>query len=148
MKGQYAQPKDEVMNLISQIDTRAKTISLLILIAACRPSEMITIKVKHIDLTGRSIKVYMQKQNEWRVKKLTLECVHAVKAYIKEYGLEADHYIVVQLDKHGNYKSSCISDTVYRKAIHKRLGFALYTLIKTQVIAIHEAGADIATIAK
>ena len=148
MKGQSAQPKDEVMNLINQLDTRAKAISLLNLITACRPSEMITIKVKHIDLTGRSINVYMQKQNEWKVKRLTLECVNAVKAYIKEYGLEADHYIVGQVDKHGNYKSSCISDTAYRKTIHKWLGFAPYTLRKTQVTAMHEAGADVAKNAK
>lgn len=105
-------------------------------------------QVKHIDLIGRSISVYMQKQNEWKVKRLTLEGVNAVKAYIKEYGLEVDHYIVGQVDKHGNYKSSCISDAAYRKAIHKWLGFAPYTLRKTQVTAMHEAGADIATIAK
>ncbi|MGE7949555.1 tyrosine-type recombinase/integrase [Lysinibacillus sp. NPDC093688] len=32
--------------------------------------------------------------------------------------------------------------------MHKWLGFAPYTLRKTQISAMHEAGADLATIAK
>ncbi|WP_186321173.1 site-specific integrase [Lysinibacillus fusiformis] len=148
IQGQSAQPKDEVLKLINQLDTRAKAISLLNLITACRPSEMIILKVKHIDLIGRSVSVYMQKQSEWKVKRLTLECVNAVRAYIKKYDLTGEDYFVGKVDKHGNYNSSCISNTAYRKTIHKWLGFAPYTLRKTQVTAMHEAGADVATIAK
>ncbi|EON72991.1 tyrosine-type recombinase/integrase [Lysinibacillus sphaericus] len=148
IRGQSALPKEEVIKQINQLDTRAKAISLLNLITACRPSEMIRLKVKNIDLIGRSVNVYMQKQSEGQVKRLTLECVNTVGAYIKKYGLTGEDYFVGKVDKHGNYYSSCISDTAYRKTIHKWLGFAPYTLRKTQVTAMHEAGADVATIAK
>lgn len=148
MKGQSAQPKDEVMKEINKLDTRAKAISLLNLVTACRPSEMITIQIQHFDFDNRSVKIYMQKQSEWKTKRLTLECVNAVRAYIKEFSLNDESYLVGQVDRHGNYNSVKISDTAYRKSIHKWLGFAPYTLRKTQITAMHEAGADLATIAK
>ncbi|GGG15473.1 tyrosine-type recombinase/integrase [Paenibacillus aceti] len=148
IQGQSAQPKDEVLMLIKQLDVRAKAITLLNLVTAARPSEMITLRIKHIDLQSRSVSVYMKKQNEWKVKRLTLECTNAVRSYIKEYGLQDEDYFVGQVDKHGNYTSAKISDTAYRKTIHKWLGFAPYTLRKTQITAMHEVGADIATIAK
>lgn len=148
VKGQAAQPKEEVLHLIDKLDTRAKAISLFNLVTACRPSEMVLIKVDHIDLSSRSVNVFMQKQKEWHNKRLTLECVNALKAYFKEYGLKAGDYLVGKVDKYGHYSSVQISDTAYRKSIHNWLGFAPYTLRKTQVSAMHEAGADLATIAK
>lgn len=148
MKGQSAQSKSEVIALIEKLDTRAKAISLFNLITACRPSEMINIKIENIDLDNCSVDVYMQKQSEWKSKRLTLECVNAVRAYIKEYGLTKGDYLVGKVDKHNKYHNTKISDTAYRKSIHKWLGFAPYTLRKTQISAMHEAGADLATIAK
>ncbi|MFJ8460882.1 tyrosine-type recombinase/integrase [Lysinibacillus xylanilyticus] len=148
IKGQSAQSKDEVMTLIEKLDTRAKAIALFNLITACRPSEMINIKIEDINLDNCSVNVYMLKQSDWQSKRLTLECVNAVRAYIKEYGLTKGDYLVGKVDKHNKYHNTKISDTAYRKSIHKWLGFAPYTLRKTQISAMHEAGADLATIAK
>lgn len=148
IQGQVAQPKDEVMSMINKLDVRAKAIALFNLITACRPSEMIAVQIKHIDLNNRSVSVYMKKQKEWKTKRLTLECVNAIRDYIKAYGLSAENYLVGKVDKHNNYSSVQVSDIAYRKSIHKWLGFAPYTLRKTQITAMHENGADIATIAK
>ncbi|MBQ0138614.1 MAG: site-specific integrase [Kurthia sp.] len=148
VRGQAAQPKDEVLHLIEKLDTRAKAISLFNLVTACRPSEMVLIKVDHIDLSNRSVNVFMKKQKEWHNKRLTLECVNALKSYFKKYGLKKDDYLVGEVNKGGRYISKQISDTAYRKSIHNWLGFAPYTLRKTQVSSMHEAGADLATIAK
>ncbi|QTD42796.1 site-specific integrase [Sporosarcina sp. Te-1] len=148
VKGQSAQPKQEVMAMIEKLDTRAKAISLFNLITACRPSEMINIKIGNIDFSNRSVDIYMQKQSEWKTKRLTLECVNAVRAYIKEYGLTDESYLVGKVDRYNKYHNTKISDTAYRKSIHKWLGFAPYTLRKTQITAMHEVGADLATIAK
>ncbi|MFJ7731538.1 tyrosine-type recombinase/integrase [Lysinibacillus sp. NPDC097231] len=148
IKGQSAQSKDEVKALIEKLGTRAKAIALFNLITACRPSEMINIKIEDIDLDNCSVNVYMQKQSEWKSKRLTLESVNAIRAYIKEYGLNNDSYLVGKVDRYNKYHNTKISDTAYRKSIHKWLGFAPYTLRKTQISAMHEAGADLATIAK
>ena len=66
--GQVAQPKDEVMALIEKLDIRAKAITLFNLVTACRPSEMVTIKIGDINLTERSVQVYLHKQKEWKPK--------------------------------------------------------------------------------
>lgn len=148
VSGQVAQPKDEVMAEINKLDVRAKAICVFNLIAACRPSEMVSIKLGDIDLKNRSVNVYLKKQKEWHTKRLTLEVVNALKEYINTYELDSDCYLVGKVDKHNNYTSIQVSDIAYRKSIHKWLEFAPYTLRKTQVSAMHEAGADLATIAK
>lgn len=148
MNGQSPQNKNEVMYLIDKLDTRAKAIALVNLITANRPSEMISLQIKHFNLKNKSVNVYMQKQKEWKVKRLTLECINAIRAYITKYQLSKNDFFVGKVDKHHNYTSVKISDTAYRKTIQKWLGFAPYTLRKTQITAMHEAGADIATIAK
>ncbi|MBM7664543.1 integrase/recombinase XerC [Solibacillus kalamii] len=148
VSGQVAQPKHEVMAMIDKLDTRAKAITLFNLITACRPSEMVAIQVKHIDLKNRSVNVYLKKQKEWHTKRLTLEVVNVLKEYIASNRLDSESYLVGKVDKHNNYTSVQVSDIAYRKSIHKWLGFAPYTLRKTQVSAMHEAGADLATIAK
>ncbi|MFL0505528.1 tyrosine-type recombinase/integrase [Ureibacillus sp. 179-F W5.1 NHS] len=149
MRGQSAKRKDEVLDVINKLDTRARAISYLNLITACRPSEMIAIQIKHIDLDNHSISVYMQKQSEWKTKRLTLDCVNAIRKYLREYGLSGNDYFVCRTDRHGHvYKDTPISDTAYRKAIHNWLGFAPYSLRKTQITSMHENGADLATIAK
>nr|WP_239534727.1 tyrosine-type recombinase/integrase [Solibacillus kalamii] len=134
--------------MIDKLDTRAKAITLFNLITACRPSEMVAIQVKHIDLKNRSVNVYLKKQKEWHTKRLTLEVVNVLKEYIASNRLDSESYLVGKVDKHNNYTSVQVSDIAYRKSIHKWLGFAPYTLRKTQVSAMHEAGADLATIAK
>lgn len=148
VSGQVAQPKNEVVAMINKLDTRAKAISSFNLITASRPSEMVSVQIKHIDLTNRSVNIYLKKQKEWHTKRLTLEVVNAIRAYIQEYGLDAESFLVGKVDKHNNYTSVQISDIAYRKSIRKWLGFAPYTLRKTQVSAMHESGADLATIAK
>ncbi len=148
VSGQVAQSKDEVIALIEKLDVRAKAIALFNLVTACRPSEMVTIQLKHIDLKNCSVKVYLKKQKEWHTRRLTLECVNAIKDYIKAYGLDGESYLVGKVNKGNKYTSVQVSDIAYRKSIHKWLGFAPYTLRKTQVSAMHEAGADLATIAK
>ncbi|WP_093060391.1 tyrosine-type recombinase/integrase [Psychrobacillus sp. OK028] len=148
MVGKSAEDKDEVMNLINKLDTRAKAISIVNLITANRPSEMLLLKISDFDLDNKSVTVMMKKQKEMKIKRLTLEAVHLVKASIREYDLKENDLFVGKVDKWDNYSSVAISDSAYRKTIHKWLGFAPYTLRKTQITAMHEAGADIATIAK
>lgn len=148
VRGQVAQPKDEVVALIERLDIRAKAIALFNLVTACRPSEMVTIKIGDIDLKERSVQVYLQKQNEWQTKRLTLEAVNAIREYVKAYNLDDESYLVGKVNKGNKYTSVEVSDIAYRKSIHKWLGFAPYTLRKTQISAMHEAGADLATIAK
>lgn len=128
VSGQVVQPKDEVLAMIDKLDVRAKAISLFNLITACRPSEMITIKIGDIDLGNRSVEVYMKKQKDWDTKRLTLEVVNAIKDYINAYNLDSESYLVGKVDKHNNYTSQQVSDIAYRKSIHKWLGFAPYTL--------------------
>lgn len=148
VSGQVAQPKDEVLALIERLDVRAKAITLFNLVTACRPSEMVTIKIGDINLKERSVKVYLKKQKEWKIKVLTLEVVNAIKDYIIAYNLDDESYLVGKVNKGNKYTSVEVSDIAYRKSIHKWLKFAPYTLRKTQISAMHEAGADLATIAK
>lgn len=148
IQGQSAQPKHEVMDLINKLDTRAKAIALFNLITACRPSEMVSVKIGNIDFKSRSVSIYLKKQKEWTTKRLTLEVVKAIQDYVKAYGLDEDSYLVGKVDRHGNYTNAEVTEVAYRKTIHKWLGFAPYTLRKTQITAMHENGADIATIAK
>lgn len=104
---------------------------------------MIAIQIKHIDLKNRSVNVYLKKQKEWHSKQLTLEEVNAIKDYINAYELDSDCFLVGKVDKHNNYTSVQVSDIAYKKSIHKWLGFAPYTLRKTQVSSMHEMGADL-----
>ncbi|WP_102691409.1 tyrosine-type recombinase/integrase [Rummeliibacillus pycnus] len=147
MHGQSAEDKNEVMHLIDKLDTRAKAIALVNLVTANRPSEMISLRIKHFNLKNKSVSVYMTKQKGWHVKRLTLNCINAIRAYIDKYQLSENDYFVGKVDKHGNLTSVKISDTAYRNTIHRWLGFSPYTLRKTQITAMHEAGADLATIA-
>lgn len=148
MVGKRAEDKNEVMNIINKLDTRAKAIALVNLITANRPSEMLLLKISDFDFKNKSVIVMMKKQKEMKTKRLTLEAINAVKSYIREYDLKENDLFVGKVDKWNNYTNVAISDTAYRKAIHKWLGFAPYTLRKTQITAMHNAGADIATIAK
>lgn len=148
IQGQNATDKDELLAMIDKLDARAKAVCLVNLITANRPSEMVRMKIKDFDLTDRSVLVFMKKQKESKRKRLTLEAVRAVKAYIKAYGLKSDDYFVGRVRRGGSYESVQIGEVGYNKAIQRWLGFAPYTLRKTQVTAMHENGADLPAIAK
>lgn len=148
VQGQAAADKGEVMAMIDKMDKREKAIALVNLITANRPSEMVRLKVSDFDLVGRSVRVYLPKQKQWHNKRLTQEVVKAVKAYVKAYKLLPDDYFVTRERHDERYKGKPLGETAYNRLIHKILGFAPYTLRKTQVTAMHEAGADLPTIAK
>lgn len=148
VQGQSAADKGEVMAMIEKMDKREKAIALVNLITANRPSEMVRLKVSDFDLAGRSVRVYLPKQKAWHNKRLTQEAVKAVKQYVKAYKLLPGDYFVTRERQDERYKGKPLGEVAYNRMIHKILGFAPYTLRKTQVTAMHEAGADLPTIAK
>lgn len=148
VEGQPPAIKSEVMEMVRAMDTRDKAICLVNLITANRPTEMVRMQIRDFDLTGRSVAVYLKKQNEWHNKRLTQETVKAVHEYIDTYKLSANDYFVGRVSRWGHYESAQITEGGYYKLIRRLLGFAPYTLRKTQVSAMHEAGADAHTIAQ
>lgn len=148
VNGQSSKPKDEVMTEINKLNVRAKAICLFNLITACRPSEMVLVKISHINFDKGYVDVYMKKQKMWKPKYLTVEVLNTIKEYMKAYNLTSDSYFVGEVNRHKQYTSKQITDIAYRKSIHKWLGFAPYALRKTQISAMHKAGADLATIAE
>lgn len=148
VEGQAAFDKDEVLELIDRLDVRAKAICLVNLITANRPTEMVRMQIKDFNFPGRYVRVYLKKQKKWHNKRLTLQVIKEVQAYIRAYKLKADDYFVGRARKGGHYESVQIGEVAYNKAMHKWLGFAPYSLRKTQVSAMHEKGADLPAIAK
>ena len=154
MKGKRAEQQSDVLRLIDRYDTnqksdiRKRAISLVNLITANRPSEMVRLKISDFDLENRTVNVMLKKQGDMKEKRLTLECVQAVKKYIQEFELQPDDYFVGAADKWGNYTSRQISEISYNQAIQSWLGFAPYTFRKTQITTMYQKGADIPTIAK
>ena len=144
----------DVLRLIDRYDTdkksdmRKRAICLVNLITANRPSEMVRLKVSDFDLDNRAVNVMMVKQGEMKEKRLTLECVQAVKNYIVACELQPNDYFVGAADKWGNHTSRQIHEDSYAQSIHNWLGFAPYTFRKTQITAMYQKGADIPTIAK
>lgn len=147
-EGQPPAIKQEVMEMVRAMNPREKAICLVNLITANRPTEMVRMQIRDFDLTGRSVAVYLKKQNEWHNKRLTQETVKAVREYIDTYKLQPDDYFVGRMSRWGHYESAQITEGGYYKLIRRLLGFAPYTLRKTQVSAMHEAGADAHTIAQ
>lgn len=154
MRGIRAENQNDVLRLIEKYDTnkkadiRKRAICLVNLITANRPSEMVRLKISDFDLPNRSIWVMLKKQGEMKEKRLTLECIQAVKKYIAICGLQQEDYFVGAADKWGNHTSRQISEISYNQSIHAWLGFAPYTFRKTQITAMYNKGADIPTIAK
>jgi len=154
MRGVKAEKHDEVLALINKYDTskkadiRKRAICFVNLITANRPSEMVRLKVSDFDLDNKTVWVMLKKQGDMKEKRLTLDCVLAVKKYIKEAGLTPNDYFVGAADKWGNYKNRMITERSYNRLIHDWLGFAPYTLRKTQITHMHRKKADLATIAK
>ena len=148
VQGQSAGDKAEILDMVAGLEPRAKAICLVNLITANRPSEMVRLQVKDFDFNGRFVRVYLKKQKEWHNKRLTQEAIKVIKAYIRSYGLKKEDYFVGRVRSGGKYESVQISEVGYNKMIHRLLGFAPYTLRKTQVSAMHEKGADLPAIAK
>lgn len=148
LEGQSALDKQEVLEMIYKLPTREKAITYVNLITANRPSDMVRMQIKDFDFNGRFVRVYLPKQSKWHSKRLTQEVIKAVKDYIKAYNLKADDYFIGRVNKSGVYTSAQISEGGYSKALHKWLGITGYNLRKTQVVAMHSAGADLPTIAK
>ncbi|HWJ77121.1 MAG TPA: tyrosine-type recombinase/integrase, partial [Niallia sp.] len=99
-RGIRAESQNDVLRLIDRFDTnkkadiRKRAICLVNLITANRPSEMVRLKISDFDLENRTVWVMMTKQGEMKEKRLTLECVQAVKKYISECELQPDDYFV------------------------------------------------------
>lgn len=148
LKGKSPVNKEELLKMIRQLPTRQKAICLVNLITANRPNEMVRLKIKDFDLENRQVSVYLKKQERWHNKRLTQEAVKAVKDYIQEYHLKPDDYFVGRVFKNGKYKSVQASESGYRYMLNKWTGLTGYNFRKTQVVAMHEAGADLPTIAK
>ena len=154
MRGVRAERQEEVLQLINKFDTtkkadiRKRAICFVNLITANRPSEMVRLKVSDFDLENRTVWVMLKKQGEMKEKRLTIECVNAIKKYIQVCGLQGDDYFVGAADRWGNYRNRMITERSYNRLIHEWLGFAPYTLRKTQITHMHKKKADLATIAK
>lgn len=150
LQGKSAVDKPELMDAINDLPIREKAICLVNLITASRPSEMVRMKVKHFNLEARSVQVYLKKQKDWHDKRLTQEVIKAVRDYIRKYKLKEDDYFVGRFNfrKSGIYESVEISEIGYTKALQRWTGWTAYNFRKTQVLAMHEAGADLPTIAK
>lgn len=143
MRGVRAEKQDDVLALINKYDTskrsdiRKRAICFVNLITANRPSEMVRLKVSDFDLENKTVWVMLKKQGDMKEKRLTLDCVLAVKKYIETSGLAPDDYFVGAADKWGNYKNRMITERSYNRLIHDWLGFAPYTLRKTQITHMH-----------
>ena len=154
MRGVRAERQEEVLQLINRYDTnkkadiRKRAICFVNLITANRPSEMVRLKVSDFDLTHRTVLVTLKKQGEMKEKRLTLECVKAIERYFNTFNLQPTDYFVGGADRWGNYRNRMITERSYNRLIHEWLGFAPYTLRKTQITHMHRKHADLPTIAK
>lgn len=148
IEGKVAVDKSELLKMIDELPTREKAICLVNLITANRPNEMVRLKIKDFHLERRTVSVYLKKQKTWHNKRLTLEATKAVREYIREYKLRPNDYFVGRVYKGGRYESVEISETGYWKALQRWTGLTAYNFRKSQVVSMHEAGADLPTIAK
>lgn len=148
IEGKSGVNKNELIEMIRNLDVRGKAICFTQLITASRPSEMVQIKIRHFNLENNSLSLYLKKQKTWHEKRLTQEATRAVKHYISHYKLKPDDYFVGRLNRNGEYMSVQASDSGYRYMLNKWIGLTGYNLRKTQVTAMHELGADLPTIAK
>lgn len=148
LKGKSAVDKQELLDMIYKLPVREKAITYINLITANRPSEMVRLKIKDFDLEGRAVSVYLKKQGTWHNKRLTQEVVKAVRDYVKTFKLKPDDYFVGRVYKGGRYESVEVSEIGFTKALQKWTGLTGYNFRKSQVASMHEAGADLPTIAK
>lgn len=147
-RGKSSVDKQELLDLIINLNTRERAISMVNLITANRPSEMVRLKMKHFDLEERNLSVYLLKQREWQHKRLDLETVKAVKEYERIYQLGYNDYFVGRQNRHGKFSPVKVSETGYRKMLRRWTGLSPYNLRKTQVSSMHVKGADLPSISK
>ncbi|WP_231560075.1 tyrosine-type recombinase/integrase [Bacillus badius] len=140
--------KEELLSAIEELNTRAKAICLVNLVTANRPNEMVRLRIKDFDLEGSFVRVYMRKQKIWHNKRLNHQTIKAVRDYISEYKLRVDDFFVGRVYKNGRFKGTQISETAYRNLLKEWTGLTPYNFRKTQVAAMHAAGADLSTIAR
>lgn len=148
VRGKSAIDKEELMDTLNNLPIRAKAICLVNLVTANRPNEMVRLKISDFDLKSRSVHVYLKKQKRWHTKRLTPEVINAIEVYILEYDLKTDDYFVGRVYKNGRYESTAISEIGYCKALQRWTGLTGYNFRKSQVVAMHAAGADLPTIAQ
>lgn len=148
LEGKAAVDKTELLTMMDKLPVRAKAITLINLITANRPSEMVRLRIKDFNLEGRFVSVYLEKQSKWHNKRLHPEAVKAVRDYIRAYKLKGDDFFVGRVYKGGRYESKEVSEAAYTKSLQKWMGLTGYNFRKSQVVAMHEAGADLPTIAK
>jgi len=148
VQGKSSVDKAELLDMILKLPTREKAICLVNLITANRPNEMVRMKIKDFNLEGRTVDVYLMKQKKWHTKRLTLEAVKMVRDYIREYRLRPDNYFIGRVYRGGRYESVEMTETGYWKSLQRWTGLTGYNFRKSQVVAMHEAGADLSTIAK
>ncbi|MDJ0333440.1 tyrosine-type recombinase/integrase [Planococcus sp. S3-L1] len=148
VRGKSAVDKKELMDILNSLPIRAKAICLVNLVTANRPNEMVRLRVRDFDLKNRSVHVYLKKQKRWHIKRLTPEVINAIELYIREYYLQPNDYFVGRAYKNGRYESTAISEIGYGKALQRWTGLTGYNFRKSQVVAMHAAGADLPTIAQ
>ncbi|WP_233569684.1 tyrosine-type recombinase/integrase [Planomicrobium sp. Y74] len=148
VRGKSATDKKELMDILNSLPIRANAICLVNLVTANRPTEMVRLRVRDFDLKNRSLHVYLKKQKRWHTKRLTPEVINAIEVYIREYRLKPDDYFVGRVYKSGRYESTAISEIGYWKALQRWTGLTGYNFMKSQVLAMHIAGADLPTIAQ
>lgn len=148
VRGKSAIDKNEVMDILNTLPIRAKAICLVNLVTANRPNEMVRLKINDFDLKNKSVHVYLKKQKKWHTKRLTQEVVDAINLYILEYNLKPDNYFIGRVYKNGRYESTAISEIGYYNALQRWTGLTGYNFRKSQVVAMHAAGADLPTIAQ
>ena len=148
VQGKSSVDKAELLEMILKLPTREKAICVVNLITANRPNEMVRMKIKDFNLEWRTVDVYLMKQKKWHTKRLTLETVKVVKDYIREYRLRSENYFVGGVYRGGRYKSLEMTETGYWKSLQRWTRLTGYNFRKSQVVAMHEAGADLSTIAK
>lgn len=148
VRGKSAIDEKELMGILNNLPIRAKAICLVNLVTANRPNEMVRLKIRDFDLKNKSVYVYLKKQKRWHTKRLTLEVINAIDIYIGEYRLKPDDYFVGRVYKNGRYESTAISEIGYCKALQRWTGLTGYNFRKSQVVAMHAAGADLPTIAQ
>lgn len=165
MVGQSAEDRGDLLEAIENLsvkvngykrsDTRMIAIAMVNLVTANRPSEMTRLKVSDFNLKERIVRVNIKKQGKDMHKVLTRECVAAVKKYIKDYDLLPDDYFVCKVTRHQTVvrnqetaETEKMTEVGYNKLIQTKLQMNPYVFRKTQITAMHEAGADLSIIAR
>lgn len=149
VEGKQPIPSGELLEMIEKIsDVRLKAILLVQFYTGNRPSEMVQLTIGDFDLKNRAVKVYLKKQKKYHDKRLKLDCVNAVKAYIRAFDLKEDDNFIGACDKHGNYRNHQISLPGYYKLLNRAIGVSAYVFRKSLVSHLFKNGAAVETIQK